>query len=369
MTNSRKNFHFVGEQDLEALYAESVRKAHQFKSSLSSELRIHPTHSESVGYWTSNRDMLDQVACKWNLPLIEQAVVVPYYHQNMELAHIKFLSNIKGRYQLVGAGTSTNGWFNLLPVVREYKIREQHDPSRRLLIYDKLLSALKSDDGLHSDNINHTNLGNLRSFCNRLLLKGQTEFVEMFKKIEGFDIQIGGTNISDFLNRNFCWQELTDIDDRARVPRAVEYMKELPVYERIKFNLEFMSRFKLDLRNIAPLLFENFMDERRFMEKVKEYYRESFVGSSFSCENGDPLLSITIKEKGSFRVRDANQLANVLSVVQGQDLVEWAFSLGGIPASYYYDRETNTRLIRPVVYERLSALFFMLLLGMMNELK
>lgn len=373
-----KDFYFVAPEDTYVIYSETLSKAKTYNSVLISELKIHNSHKESVGYWTSNKDMLSNISLKYGIPLIENALVVPFWHSDFSLAHVKFIYKSKQRFEVISLGSSPAGWFNFIGVSKDFSMRDLNNKESRIVLYDRLLSALRTNDGLHAGVINKNNLEALFKITPKIALRGSSEFVDKFKQVEGFDIVVGegphSQIISDYLTKSFCYQELIGLDDRAIVPKAIEHLKSIPIYERQAFNAEFKKIFKQDLRNINPALFENFINEKIFVDKIKEFIKEKkvkFVRISESSPRGSEMEVSYLSNSGLLKetiIWNPEDLAMFVIKLAGKDLIDFSFSLGGIPASYYYDSETGMRFARSKIYNNLRDLIYVIFVGMSHEI-
>lgn len=376
MALKNSKFSFVKPDDLDHIYALCLQKAKQYKTVLFTELKVHDSHKEAIGYWTSPKDMFTEFKVPYNLPYLENAIVVPFYHPDYTIANLRFIFKDKERYDFLSLGTSPAGWFNLLPTMKDFEMRDLHDKTVRVVVHDKLLAALRSNMGIYSEVINDSNLACIKTLTSRISIHGSKEFLNKWLSLEGFDIVVGSgphaTNLPDYLTKNFCVEELMGLDERAIIPRALEHAKTLPTYERLRFNEEFKKIHKQDLRNVAPHLFENYQQEKLLVGKIKEWLREKFKGGLKYSWSDDGQISLNFAKRKAMKFGTTDTMKFGLwlcnDVIEG-DLIEHVFSLGGIPSDYYFDRTFSTRLPSHTIFSKLSELYFITFMGMLHELQ
>jgi hypothetical protein len=242
------------------------------------------------------------------------------------------------------------------------------------MVYESLMKALKYPVGVSSDIVSDTNMKPLANITRRLSLRGTNEFVRKFRKIEGYDITVGDTKItaSEFDMRQFCLQDLVGMDMRAVVPQAVNYLSTLPFYERMKFNSEFIKIFKLDLRNVAPYLFEHILSERKLIDTLTERIKQDFrfICRRFDEKTGRFVLDIAHNEaeiKMAIPL-DADRILEFFSFTYG-DMIEFCYSkeIGGLPASYTWDTTNNRRMTRVEILGQVKNLLYMCILSLMKD--
>jgi hypothetical protein len=371
--STKPNFKFVPEGELALIYEASREFSQKNFSGLFRELKVHSIHKDAVGYWPSTALMVQKVSTGFELPKVENALVIPFYHSNFSLAHIRLIIPQSTGYKLMSLGPTPNGWFNLLNASRNYSLSAQHDANYRLKLHDSLLHALQTDVGVHSDIITESNLKNLLSITRMISIQGSTKFIRKFENKEGFDIEIGksGMSISDFSCKNFVLQDLVGLDMRAVVPQAVNYAAQLPFYERQKLNAEFMSVFKLDLRNAAPYLFEPAIAERKILKVLAEVIKEDFIliAHKFDIDKASYVISVGHRDSKTEHPLLLNEkcLSEFFSFFYG-DLVDFCFSkrVGGLPASYTWDEVNRVRRPRTETFDRTAKLFYMVVLNLLK---
>lgn len=352
---------YLVKDDLEALHKESLALAKRFPSGLFSELRIHPVHKENIGFWPSTALMLQQCSIGMDVPLVDNAIVVPFYNEELAVSHLRLLYMKNNKPEIKAIGPSMNGWFNLLNSWRDYKVHGQKDASTRLPVLEKFLPALTQAEGVFSDVITPQNFKILSCIGLKLKVSGSEEFLKKFATVEGFDIAIGKTEIpvTDFAYNNFCFSQLLGLSMRAVIPKAGEFLRELPYYERQEFNKKFNEIFKVDLRNVFPVLFETYSEERVFNEKLKENFRENIQFKTVNYDSYRGRYQAGISICGNVLTIELSEetVWQTLVVFFG-DIVEYCKKLGGLPARYVWDKENSVRATRQEVEARLRQLCY-----------
>lgn len=367
------SFLYLPEEQLNFVYEESLQISKKRISALYDVLNIHAIHRPSIGYWPSNHVVYGDSIKSNFLPAINNAIVVPFYDSNLKLTHVRLIYDQGRNYKIQSIGVGPTGFFNMMNASRHFSIHDAKDPSKRLTLIGSLLKALTKDNAVSSDIITQKNMENLKKIAARLSIAGDPKFLEKFRNIYGFDIQIGGSEMSltEFSFKNFCFADLAGLDMRYVIPKAIAFVKELPFYERVLFNTEFIKMFKLDLRNVNPLLFEHQLSEQRLFNALK-----NALVTDFSIELQDfkdDGLEICIHKKDSKAgprkmILSEKGISEFLSVYYG-DLFEFCQNekIGGMPAQYVWNIKENVRLPRPEIYKSIQSIFYMIVLDIIKK--
>lgn len=364
-------FVFIPYIDLVDLYERTLEVAKERVPAIMDSLQIHDMHKPSIGYWPATAVVVPKALNSFSLPSISNALVVPFYDNELNLTHIRLIYNTGNKFSVQSIGTTPNGWFNLPNSSRHYSINQVGDPTKRLSVYGSLLKALSKDNGVSSDIVNQKNMNFLGQIAARLAVTGDKSWLDKFKFINNFDIKVGQTetSITEFSFKSFCFEELAGLDMRYIIPKALNYVKELPFYEREQFNKEFVKIFKLDLRNVSPLLFEHQLNEKRLMGVLKSRIENDFdIQSAF---NEGIEIEINRKAKKTqtynFKLTEKN-ISEFLSMYYG-DLLDFCqqSDIGGLPAQYIYEIKENVRLPRPQTYSYLCKIIYMIILDIIRK--
>lgn len=369
---SKPQFKFCTPENVEALFNNTQSLSKKYFSKLFTDLKVHDVHKESCGYWSSTKEVLKNTAIQYELPSVENALVVPYYLSDYKIAHIRLIMpKTSGGYDTLGLGPSPNGWFNLLNSSRVYETTYANDKEFRLPVFDSVLSALTRDYGVHAVAVNDQNLKALLTFSRRLSLSGHSDFLKKWANIEGFDITVNKTSmtIGEYSAKNFCFEELLGLDMRAVIPAAINYMSNMPVYERQMFNREFSEIFKLDLRTVAPYLFEHTLAEKKVVQNVRDALCLDFKLDSFTRNPDSTCLTLEHRPTAVKHIVQLSPsgLVEFFSLFYG-DLIDFCYSksIGGLPVSYTWDEDKKTRLPRVDTFDKVSKLFYMSILGLLK---
>lgn len=369
---AEKKLYFITDTMMNDLYNLSLDIASKRVSILHQNLKIHDIHRPSLGFWQSTQEMIAKTKAGFELPFIDNALVCPFYNSDHSLGHIRLVyENSKG-YKIVTLGPSPHGVFNIMNAQKMFDGKSTTDKEHRLKIVDSLLSALSKDDSIHTDLLSDANLKTIGKITPMLSLHGSQDFIKKWEFVEGFDVKIGKTDLSltDVCIKNFCFQDLLGLDLRAVIPKAIDYVNTLPVYERKKFNDEFMKIFKVDLRNVAPFLFEHQLSERRLFSLVKDKLNQDFVIHAKEFTNTGLQLSVIhrVSNKKSDMVLNSRMVSQYLSLYYG-DLINFCYSkdIGGLPAQYIWQNDMKTRHTRSDTYKAVCELFYMAILDMVKK--
>ena len=370
---TRDKFKFCTQDNIESIYTNTLELSKRFFSKIYTDLKVHDIHKDSLGYWPSTPEILKRSSIQYEMPNLTNSLVVPFYLSDMKLAHLRIITpKDSGGYDITGIGPTPNGWFNLINSNRVYQTNHANDKEFRLPVYDSLLSAVNKDYGVHSVIINDQNLSALKTFALRLSVVGHNDFLGKFEKIEGFDISVNKTamSITEFSHKSFCFEDLLGLDMRAVVPLAENYLESIPVYERLKFNSTFMDLFKLDLRSVAPYLFEHHLAEKKVVSNLRDRIALDFKLESYKTdEQGKYVLNLAHRHS-EFKERvllAPSSLSEFFSLFYG-DLIEFCFTkeVGGLPTSYLWDTDKKVRLSRVDTFEKVSRLVYITILGLLK---
>lgn len=361
-------------EDLQTILSTSLEWKEQFPSQLFQELNVHPVHLQSIGVWPSTA-LVQQLSftTRLDLPDISSAIVIPCYGSDLKLTNLELISyNKAGRIQFDQVGQRNLGWFNYLPSYQSVLLAEQKKIDVRLTVFENLQSALTQPSGVFSRNVSQANLNQLDKITYKLALKGSQEFLKRFERIEGFDITLGNTGRSvwDVLKTDFIFSDLLGLDLRAILPRARDYAKNLPLHERESFNTQLKQVLKVDLKATAPLLFEQFNDERTFIERLRGKVIDSCIlrsaADNFLTDSSH--YTFTIKDR-PFKIHLTS--ANVIRCFAAAygDVLEWVQQVSPIPLRYWWDMDKESRVPRAHVYEIIKETLFQLVLELLHESK
>jgi hypothetical protein len=373
---------------LEAIYNFCIHSKTTIFPELFETLNIHPIHKPGIGVWTSSPDVAKNVPNSFDFPSgATGGLVIPCYDKNNLLTNLQVIyKNSKDVVNTASIGNSGYGWFNLLGAKHAFQKKEARFDagSKRLFIYQDILKVLKTADGVWAANIQDYNLDNLKDITCKLALVGKNEFIKKFEPLWGWDITIGNTEISiwDKLQNNFIFEDLQGLDMRAVIGKCIEQAKTLSLWERDTFREKVQTVFKIDLREVAPLLFARSTDERAFYQKLVEVIQKKYQFEVVDFVNGHPITKISIN-KTNIILRQATKkmfdllkdkpipitptaVANYITLMEG-DLLEFVTTeVAPIPAVYRYDRKTQEKLTIPTTYEIIKNVLFQAVLGLVN---
>lgn len=358
--------------DLQEIYTKCLGWSETFPSQLTKELNIHPVHQQSVGVWPSTELVRKlPLQSRLDFPDATAGIVVPCYNSEQKITNLQIISYSRtGKIQFDTVGNKNLGWFNYLNSYRSVVINGKRDPSTRLTVFENIQGALSSAQGVFSRNINQINISMLSKISYKLAVRGSQDFLKRFAKIEGFDITLGDTDRSiwDVLQTDFIFSDLAGLDLRAIIPRARDYAKGLPSYEREAFNDQLKKILKVDLKVVSPLLFENFNDERQFIEKLRSKLRDScsLVLNNAGGFTDSTLVKFHMRDKMWLIQLNPEQLVRCFHAEYG-DVISWVHSVCPIPIKYWWDKDTETRHPRIHVYEIIKQTLYQLVLELLNE--
>lgn len=368
--------------DLEAIYNKSIQDyKQQFPLQIMNDLQINNVHAPAIGVWPSTalirKDI--ELTTPMDLPDVESALVVPFYNANSRLSHLKLLSlNKQHKHVTHQVGISKLGWFNFIGAARSFMFQENANPMARLMIYDNLQGALCFTNGVYSDVVSQVNVNQLTKITYKLSLKGNMEFFRKFQDIEGFDITIGKTekSVFEYLQTDFIFNDLIDQDMRVIIPRATDYAKSLPLYEREAFNDQMKKILKVDLKRYSPLLFERYNDEKSFMQKLRDYFKDNYkVDIKLNDKEGEVLFLFNIKPNNSkhlpsvvesFAPLSPQRVAERVSLYEG-DILSFVEKVSPPPLRYWWEPGTEGRIPRTQLYAIIREVLYQIFLGMTNE--
>lgn len=368
------------QEDLLHIYNKTLEMAKSFPSSLVNDLSIHDVHKASIGSWPSTPVVMnlikDCVKYPFDYPPVDNGIVVPLLDQQGKLVNLKIISKqSSGKLQIKGLGVGNQGWFNIVGSGRSLALKTQEDYNQRLLVHESLPSALQYAFGVWSDNLKASNLDQLTKVSLRLALKGSMDFLRAFQFVEGFDITVGRTDkkVWDLLGNDFIFEELLGLDLRVMIPRARDYAKGLPLWEREEFNDKLIKFAKIDLKIYAPLLFEHFTDERTFYEKLTHevgrlfFFRNLKFNELSCCFQGD----IHRLGRGQLAVNlkiSEDSLEQVVSRSEGS-LIDFVEKITPIPLKYWWDATTEQKRTRVELHNTIKKTLYMVFLALLKTQK
>lgn len=367
--DSKKNFFQIPAKLLNDIYDLSIELAKKHKPIVFGDFNINPVHLPSVGYWNSTEYIKNVLRTSYDLPYISNSILLPYYsigdNDSITLSNIKIVTQNKfGKTSYKTLGPGNYGWFGLFTSAYMSKLSGAKSGNFSITITEQTLDALNSDSYIHSEFIGQSNIDQLARLTRKIYLKGSSDFVKKFGKIEGFDFSVGKNNlpINEFCITDFIFSELNGLSLNVAIKLSKDFVKKLSYQDRILFKEKFQSIFKFDLELQLPWLFERQGNESSILNEVEAFFRQSIVLEYSPTKNTVNIYVAASKNNQKPVIYEnitftKENIINFLILNYG-DLYDFCSENFGIPVSFFHDRVGDCRARKVDVYDLVEDMFY-----------